>query len=171
MILTSLETVAYRVHVPRWSFVATSGAGAARFGGRLNRPGVAALYLSLDPGTALAEYQQLDDLLPPGLIVAYRIVIDRVVDFRGGYAAGWSPLWKDFYCDWRRMVFHERVEPPSWVMGDAVRAAGAKGILFRSTRLETGCNLTVFTEMLADSDQLAVYDPQRSLPVNQASWP
>ncbi|WP_276840666.1 RES domain-containing protein [Herbaspirillum huttiense] len=46
MILTSLETVAYRVHVPRWSFDPVSGAGAARFGGRLNRPGVPALYLS-----------------------------------------------------------------------------------------------------------------------------
>jgi hypothetical protein len=51
MILTSLETVAYRVHVPRWSFDPVSGAGAARFGGRLNRPGVPALYLSLETAT------------------------------------------------------------------------------------------------------------------------
>lgn len=170
MIVTSLDSVAYRVHVPRWSFAPTSGAGAARFGGRLNRTGVPALYLSLDTASALAEYRQLDDLLQPGLILAYRIKLDMVVDFRNGYGPGWHPMWESLYCDWRRMVFDDRVEPPSWLIGDAVRAAGGKAILFRSSLPDADCNLAIFTEMLGSDDLLDVHDPQQALPVDQASW-
>ena len=68
MILTPLNAVAYRVHQPKWSFAPTSAAGARTYGGRANRPGINALYLSLELETALAEYQQLDALLPPGLM-------------------------------------------------------------------------------------------------------
>jgi len=54
MIITSLvETVAYRVHQPRWAFDPISGAGAAAEGGRANRKGLHALYLALDPQTAI----------------------------------------------------------------------------------------------------------------------
>lgn len=49
MILTNLNsTTAYRMHMPKWAVAPTSGAGAASYGGRLNRPGIEALYLSLD---------------------------------------------------------------------------------------------------------------------------
>lgn len=44
----------------------------------------------------------------------------------------WSPLWEEFYCDWRELWFNQRVEPPSWVLADEALAAGAKGILFGS---------------------------------------
>jgi hypothetical protein len=30
----------YRMHTPRWAVMPTSGAGAAKHGGRFNRPGV-----------------------------------------------------------------------------------------------------------------------------------
>ena len=54
MILTRLENLAaYRVHQPKWAMAPASGAGAAKHGGRVNRPGVAALYLSLDTETAI----------------------------------------------------------------------------------------------------------------------
>lgn len=43
---------------PKWAFLPTSGAGAAIDGGRFNRLGVEALYLSLWAQTALEEYQQ-----------------------------------------------------------------------------------------------------------------
>lgn len=66
MIYTALTSLtAYRVLHPKWAFSPTSGEGAAKYGGRANRPGIAALYLSLDPETALAEYKQVDTLLPP----------------------------------------------------------------------------------------------------------
>lgn len=83
-LLPELKTQAYRVHVPRWAFSPTSGAGAREHGGRLNRVGVDALYLSLEEQTALAEYKQLSALMPPGLIVSYTVSVTNIVDFRSG---------------------------------------------------------------------------------------
>ena len=86
MILTELGPVtAYRMHTPRWATAPTSGAGAAAHGGRANRPGVSALYLTLEPETAVREYQQLSPLMPPGTLVSYTVRLAPVVDFRAGY--------------------------------------------------------------------------------------
>ncbi len=59
MIFTALDTVAYRVHNPKWAYIPISGSGAASHGGRANRNGINALYLSLDLETAIAEYKGL----------------------------------------------------------------------------------------------------------------
>ena len=162
---------AYRMHTPRWATAPTSGAGAATHGGRANRPGVAALYLSLEPETALREYQQLSPLVPPGTLVSYTIRLGKVVDFRGGYVAGtWSPLWEEFFCAWRDLWFNARVEPPSWVLADEVIAEGAAGLLFRSTVASGGTNLAVFVDSMGGADKLEVYDPAGALPKSQDSW-
>jgi len=100
----------FRVHKPSWAFQPLSGAGAARQGGRLNRPGTHALYLAADAQTALAEYQQVSSLLPPGTIVSYDVTLQPVVDFTGGYVPGqWDPLWEDFFCDWRKLAIADHV--------------------------------------------------------------
>jgi RES domain-containing protein len=132
MILTDLGSLTvYRMHTPRWASAPTSGAGAAVHGGRANRPGVHALYLALDTDTAVSEYQQVSPLMPPGALVSYAVGAKPVVDFRRGYdPTAWSPLWEEFYCDWRELWFNQRVEPPSWVLADEALTAGAKGILF-----------------------------------------
>ena len=169
MILTTLDAVAYRVHNPKWAFAPVSGAGAAKHGGRANRPGINALYLSLELETALAEYRQLDALLPPALMVSYRVKVEPVVDFRGGYTNAWDALWHDFYCDWRKMVFNDRIEPPSWVIGDQVLDAGAKGILVQSA-ITGGTNLVLYNDALNSTDMIEVHDPNHALPKNQSSW-
>lgn len=61
----------YRLHTPKWAITPTSGTGAATQGGRANRKGLEALYLSLEPATAVAEFQQRSPFLPPGLLVSY----------------------------------------------------------------------------------------------------
>ena len=74
MILTALGPLtAYRMHTPNWAMAPTSGAGAAAHGGRANRPGMQALYLALEPDTAVREYQQLSPLMPPGTLVSYTV--------------------------------------------------------------------------------------------------
>jgi hypothetical protein len=60
------------------------------------------------------------------------IFVDPVVDFRGGFTGSWDALWQDFYCDWRKLYFNEGIEPPTWIIGDLVLAAGGKGIMFSS---------------------------------------
>ncbi len=65
MKLTTLADVTvYRMHVPRWAVAPTSGAGAAKYGGRANRPGVEALYLAMKTETAIHEFQHVSTLLP-----------------------------------------------------------------------------------------------------------
>jgi RES domain-containing protein len=172
MILTELGPVtAYRMHVPRWATAPTSGTGAAAHGGRANRPGTPALYLALEPETAVREYQQLSPLLPPGTLVSYTVRLAPVADFRRGYDATlWHGLWEEFHCDWRELWFNRRVEPPSWVLADEAIAAGAKGILFASGLATGGINLVVYNDGLTAGDTLQVYDPARALPKNQDSW-
>jgi RES domain-containing protein len=172
MIFTDIGPVtAYRMHTPKWAIAPASGAGAATHGGRANRPGISALYLALEPDTAVREYQQVSTLMPPGTLVSYTVRASAVVDFRGGYdAVAWSPLWEEFYCDWRDLWFNQRVEPPSWVLADEALAAGAKGVLFGSRIAPGGMNLVLYDEMLGAEDTLSVYDPAGALPKNQDSW-
>jgi RES domain-containing protein len=70
----------YGAHTPRWSFAPVSGAGAAVQGGRFNRKGIEALYLTLEAKTALAEYQQVSPLLEPCMLTSYIASVGRVVD-------------------------------------------------------------------------------------------
>lgn len=135
MILTDLRALtAYRMHTPKWATAPMSGAGAATHGGRANRPGVQALYLALEADTAVREYQQVSPLMPPGTLVSYTVSAKAVVDFRRGYdLAAWSPLWEEFYCDWRELWFNQRVEPPSWVPGRRSTGRGGEGHLVRVT--------------------------------------
>jgi len=165
------DVTVYRMHVPRWAVAPTSGAGAGKHGGRVNRVGVEALYLAMETETALREYQQVSTLLPPGTLTSYQLTVEPMVDFTAGYsAAAWDAIWEDFYCDWRELWFEQRVEPPSWAIGDMVIAAGAKGILFPSRLSKGGTNLVLFAQMLSDSDRLDVFDPGKDLPQSQASW-
>lgn len=169
MIFIALNTVAYRAHSPKWAYAPTSGAGAGAYGGRANRPGIKALYLSLELETALAEYKQMDTLLPPALMVSYQIAVEPVVDFRSGYDDTWNSPWEDFYCDWRKMYFNEGIEPPTWIVGDQVLAAGGKGIIFKSG-ITGGTNVVLYNDFLTDHDVITVHDPRNLLPRNQDSW-
>lgn len=159
------------MHTPRWAHSPSSGAGAGAHGGRANRVGVCALYLTLETQTAISEYQQLSSLMPPGTLVSYEVKIGPVLDFTKGYqAAEWDELWEDFYCDWRNLWFDKRIEPPSWVLGDMAIAAGAKGILFSSRLSVGGVNLVVYTDQLTNADILTPFDPTALLPKNADSW-
>lgn len=160
-----------RILTPRWAHVPCSGAGAGQSGGRANRPGIEALYLSMDPITAMAEYKQLSTLMPPGTLVTVKFDIGPVVDFSKGYEPSqWDPLWEDFDCDWRGLWFNQKVEPPSWVLGDMVIAAGAKGMQFASRKNQGGVNIVMYNQALNASDLVEVYDPKRALPKNADSW-
>jgi RES domain-containing protein len=164
------QQVAYRMHTPQWARLPTSGAGAAKVGGRLNRIGTEALYLAFEADTAIGEYQQLSPLLPPGTLVSYQLTLDKVVDFSAGYSADWDPLWQDFFCDWRQIWLRDRVEPPTWVLGDMCQAEGYKGVIFPSAIVQGGRNLVVFTGSLQAGDLLEVYDPEHQLPKDGSSW-
>jgi RES domain-containing protein len=120
----AFEALAYRAHNPRWAYLPTSGEGAARHGGRFNRRGVPALYLSLDLTTAWLEAQQgLPFKAQPMTLVAYRVCCRRIADLTGPdilTAVGVDPA--ELACAWEDLAGRGE-EPPSWRLADAVIAA------------------------------------------------
>ena len=173
MIVTSLDGLQlfYRAHTPEWASQPLSGAGASQKGGRLNRPGVHALYLAASSETAIAEYRQLSTIMPPCTLVEYSINVASVVDFRSGYVPeSWSPLWQDLYCNWRKLALLDEIEPPSWILADQVIAAGHGGVLFPSSIHAKGINLVVYPDCLKNGDIVVVHDPESQLPRDRRSW-
>jgi RES domain-containing protein len=165
------DAIFYRFHSPDWAHLPTSGAGAAANGGRFNRPGVEALYLSAEPDTALAEYRQAASITPPGTLVAYRIDVDGIVDFSRGHEGKISPEdWAQAGCDWKYIARLEQRDPPTWRLGDRLMRDGVKGLLFPSFREPGGTNLVLFTANLGPEDRVAVHDPAGKLPRDQSSW-
>lgn len=161
----------YRFLTPRWSYLPVSGAGAAAGGGRFNRPGVEALYLSAEPETALAEYQQGSSLVSPGTLAAYHVTANDVVDFSNGFDAEvWAADWTNWATDWRYVARIERRTPETWIIGDALIRAGRRGLLFPSIRRSGGTNLVIFSGNLTSGEGIQVHDPESRLPVDPSSW-
>lgn len=174
MILVALPpgTLLYRAHTPQWASRHISGGGAAIRGGRFNREGVEALYLSLDEVTALREYQQTSAFLPPCTLCSYRASLRDLVDLRQLHQGEpWDDLWHDWREDWRRLRFELHIEPPTWVLADLVLANGYTGILFPSQVHEGGTNVVVYPERLKDGNSVTVHDPDGRLPRDMSSWP
>jgi RES domain-containing protein len=164
------EVLFYRALTPRWAYLPESGAGAALAGGRFNRPGVEARYLAQTPEVALLEYQQELPLLPPATVATYLVTAEAVIDFSGGYVENtWSPIWKEAYCNWKGLAFLDKVEPPSWVLGDLARAANAAGILYRSVHDPSVLCIVLYPE-LSRQFTAPVFDPKGDLPSNADSW-
>ncbi|HMX11249.1 MAG TPA: RES family NAD+ phosphorylase [Burkholderiaceae bacterium] len=154
----------WRVISPAYAGTPLSGMGAARQGGRFNRPGQEALYLALDEATALAEYRQDNPWLPPGTICTFFVRGLRVADLSTGFdAERWPALWSDFAVDWRALWFGKATEPPTWYMADDVVAVGWDGIVFPSQARLGGRNLVVYGSSSRSATQLSVYDPAGSL--------
>jgi RES domain-containing protein len=170
VIFDTLELYAYRVLTPKWAYQPLSGAGAATAGGRFNRVDSPALYLALEPETALAEFSQSEPVFGPGTIACYQIQLASVLDFSAGYSPAWDPLWLEWDCAWKRLAFIEDIEPPTWLMADEVIDNGASGLLFPSTKRPGGTNLVIYPDRLRESDSVQVHDPESALPKSQDSW-
>lgn len=101
-------------------------------GGRFNRPGVEALYLSRSAQTALDEYRQGASITPPATLAAYKITLAEVADLSQGFDPNvWDDAWKEWDCAWRQIARIDRKIPPSWTLADMVIMTGLHGILFR----------------------------------------
>jgi RES domain-containing protein len=170
-----LQGAAYRAHNPRWSFKPLSGEGAAVHGGRFNPKGTPALYLALDPITAIKEASQgFARKFEPCVLCSYEVDCEDVVDLRAAAtqkAAGVDP--DDMGCPWFAEAAAGRT-PASWRLAERLVAAGAAGILVPSyVRGATAAdvNLVLWNWSDRPPHRVAVFDPSGRLPKNQLSWP
>jgi RES domain-containing protein len=118
--------------------------------GRFNRPGLPALYSSLEPQTALAEYHRADEPRPC-VFVAIRIEAFRIIDLTtpvAGVGRDWDDWKRD---DWEATrddfeAGNMSADCAGWRCGDAAVKGNCTGILFPSRFMVGGRNLVLFTD-------------------------
>lgn len=138
-----LEGRFWRVLSPRWSHDPLSGAGAARHGGRWNRPGQPALYMSSEVETAFAEYQQ-ELGTRPGTFVAYDVGGAKVYDLtREATREKLDVPEAALSAPWKQIAFVKRGTPPSWGHADLL-SKHADGLLVPSVMRPGGTNLVLW---------------------------
>lgn len=154
----------WRVLAPRWAHAPLSGAGSAGNGGRFNRPGVAALYLSEDLLTAVAEYQQ-ELGVRPGTFCAYDVDAAPVVDLvdpKVREACGVTL--RDLRCPWKQIALVAGGTPPSWDLADRLMSSGHAGLRVTSVMHPGGVNVVLWRWNDDPSRTVAVLDPNMDLP-------
>jgi RES domain-containing protein len=160
----------YRAHDPRWSFRPLSGEGAAIHGGRFNPKGIPALYLALDPMTAVKEANQgFAHKIEPCVLCSYDIDCDDIVDLRSEEARAANKVSaQDMAAGWFSFLAEGR-EPPSW----RFIAEGAAGMLapsYASGAAPADQTLVLWDWSTEPPRKVAVFDPSGRLPKDQLSW-
>lgn len=169
-----LQARAYRAHDPRWSFAPISGAGAAISGGRFNARGTPALYLSLDPITALAECTQgFAARMLPLTLCEYAIDCEPVADLTSDQGCAVHGIDSaDLACAW--LTFQQSGKAaPSQRVAAILAAAGQAGALvpsFVPGIAAAAANLVLWRWSDSLPVRVMVHDPGGRLPKDNASW-
>ena len=127
--------------------------GALLLGGRLNPPGVSALYLAATPALAVAEHLQLGGYygvraFPPRLLVTVRVALSRVADLCDEHVlrlAGVTPV--EMMSQWRSTPGDAAVQQ----LGTRLMLEGFQAARFPSAVDTSAANLVVFIEHLDDT--------------------
>lgn len=158
-----LEGEVYRAHNPTWAWAPESGEGAARNGGRWNRPGIPVLYTSETVATAWAEYQQgFAGRTQPVTICTYEVDSQPVVDLNNPEVqrildeqfAGWQTE------DWLTKKLRGE-EAITWRIVDRLVESGYVGIRVPSyapNRPDEGSNVVFFDWSPEPPTQVRVID-------------
>lgn len=154
----SLEAVVYRSSTPRYANGADllTGEGSRLNGGRWNPVGIALVYCSLTPNTAMSEtlahfsyYGIPFHNAMPRTFVAVEVNLQRVIDIREGAVRRrlQVSLHRMLDIDWRKSVREGR-EPIPQLLGRAAADAGIEALLVPSAADHSGQNLLVFPKNL-----------------------
>ncbi len=165
------EGVVYRSSTPKYATETDllTGEGSRIMGGRWNPKGVAVVYASLTPETAMAETLAhnryngvpVEDAMPR-VFVAIAVKLGQVLDLREGSIRRRVRVSDATIrtVDWRREVYHGR-EPITQRFGRAAHAAGWEGLIVPSAADPDGHNLLLFPERLGATSTVAVLNAAR----------
>ena len=165
---------AFRAHHPKWSYAPTSGEGARLYGGRFNRKGLAALYLSLSYDGAYQEAVKGGSLPSPTTVVSYQLDVEPVLDTFDQDAAKLYDLPTDELGgkNWEAKL-EQGGEVESHNLADRLIKMGFAGIIVPSfaRRAPPGAKNIVLWSWSDDlPHKVKVYDPDGRLPRNRLSW-
>lgn len=158
--------VLYRALNPIYASKPLSGRGAELYGGRFNRKGAPALYLSLSVMTALRESNQVGSLQPTTL-VSYDADIERVFNSRDDAALQAEGMDGATLSDatWRDQM-KTAGEARTQSFGRRLAAAGYHGLLVRSFApgaTEEDLNLVLWKWNETASCRLTLIDDENRL--------
>ena len=173
-----VQRTVIRAAKPRWSYLPTSGEGAARRGGRFNRIGEPALYTSLTHETATREVRFSLNQEP---YTFYFLSVDchHIIDLtdretRQALGLSWDALAND---NWESEM-HRGQEPSTHAVTTRLKADGYSGILvnsFASDATPDDINLVLWTwdeveRLPAESKSAVMVLSRDDLPQNDTSW-
>ena len=150
----------------------TSGGGASYYGGRWNPPGVAAIYASLDPATAVKEsYQEFIKYgfkpgnIQPRVFAGLKLNVNRVLDLTDAKIRKKLGFSRDRLTgeDWQAI---QRGGEESWTqtIGRGALLAGFEGLLVPSARDPKGTNVVIFPRNLASPSTVEVLGKEKLPP-------
>ena len=133
-----LKAVVYRAHDPRWAWTPLSGEGARRRGGRFNRIGLPALYLSFSLTTAVREVSPIGRRMQPLVLCSYEVDVGPVFDaLDPAERTAHSVSQADLDCPaWRDEMFSGR-KPASHRLAERLLSMGSAGMRYRSYAMGT----------------------------------
>ena len=146
-----------------------AGEGSRLYGNRWNPPGIATVYASLTPETAMEEslshfryYGIPLHAAMPRIFVAIQAKLSKAVDLTVGANRKRLLIAEHrlVECDWRKEMASGIIPLPQLV-GLAAHRAGLEGLLVRSAVDATGRNLVIFPHNLRKSSSLTVLSPER----------
>ncbi len=122
--------VAWRALNPVWAGDPLSGEGARKHGGRFNPRGMAALYGTLDPVTAVREVSLIGQPLQPTILVSFAADVEPVFDGTDPAAlAGQGMTPADLAADDWRVHMAEGREAPTQALARRLGTQGFTGML------------------------------------------
>ncbi len=146
-----------------------TGEGSRKFGGRWNPPGLAAIYASLTPETAMAEtlaqaryYGWPEHAVMPRTFVAISFNLKRVLDLTDGdirrrLAVSRKRL---LQTNWRAEMDAGNV-PLTQLLGRAASESGLDGLLVPSNAEPSDRNIVAFPKNFKTAGAVAVLAPQK----------
>lgn len=163
---TSISNLFYRSTSLKYSTEADllSGEGAKRNGGRWNPVGIAMIYASDTPETAMAEtlahyrYYGLEiHVSMPRLFVAMNVQLTSVLDLTSPKILKriGMTMSRMTNVDWRKEMNAHR-KPISQTIGHAVSSAGFEGFIVKSHANQSGKNIVIIPDNLGLDASLKV---------------
>jgi RES domain-containing protein len=168
---TAFNGIGYRSSTPEYATEADllTGEGSKLHGGRWNPVGIAAVYASLTPETAMAEtlahnryYSiSIEDSMPR-TFVAIEANLHVVLDLRDGSIRRRLQVSEEriLTADWRKDMRGGH-EPITQMVGQAAYETGWEGLIVPSAADLKGHNLLVFPEKLQSRSWLQVLHADR----------
>ncbi len=167
----AFEDKVYRSSSPKYATETDliTGEGSRLFGGRWNPKGIAVVYASLNPETAMAEtlahhryYNLPIENAMPRTFVALQVQLQCVLDLSdGSIRQRLRVSEKDMLTvDWRQEM-HANQEPITQRLGRAAHSTGFEGLLVPSAAEKNGRNLLVFPANLQSDSFLEVINPDK----------